>query len=74
VLAVSLGIVQPSTYTPRRKQPGTEDAISQTDQPASTPRLISSSSNPGVADFDQRTRQWRWSPGPVHPAIVDRPT
>jgi hypothetical protein len=56
VLAVSLLTVQPSTYTPRRKQPGTEDAISQTDQPASTPRLISSSSNSGVVGFDQRAR------------------
>ena len=75
MLAVSPGIVQPSTYPPRRKQPGTEDAISQTDQPASTPRPISSSSSPGVAGFDQRTRQWLWSPEPGHPIYCPgRPT
>lgn len=54
MLAVSLGTVQPSTYAPRRKQPGTEVAINQTDQPASTPRPISSSSNSAVVDFDKR--------------------
>jgi hypothetical protein len=50
VLAVSPGTVQPSTFAPRQKQPATEDAISQTDQPASAPRLISSS-NSGVAGW-----------------------
>jgi len=73
MLAVSPGTVQPSTYTPRHNGRAPKTPSAQTDQPASTPRPISSS-NPGVAGFDQRTRQWLWSPEPGHPIYCPRPT
>jgi len=47
-LPVSLVTVQPSTHPPRRKQPGTEDAISQTGQPSLPVKLEKELSRHGI--------------------------